>query len=78
MGAGQGNELGGDFKGNVLLGYRVKDGKILGRIKNTMISGNVFDCLKNLSWISRDTNWIYGSFNVPYIMCENIQIASSA
>ena len=78
LGAGQGNELGGDFKGNVLLGYRVKDGKILGRIKNTMISGNVFDCLKNLSWISRDTNWIYGSFNVPHIMCENIQIASSA
>ena len=66
------------IEGNVLLGYRVKDGKILGRIKNTMISGNVFDCLKNLSWISRDTNWIYGSFNVPYIMCENIQIASSA
>ncbi|MBA7708172.1 Metalloprotease TldD [subsurface metagenome] len=38
MGAEQGNILGGDFSGNVLLGYKVESGKIVGRVKDTMVS----------------------------------------
>ena len=30
MGAEQGNILGGDFSGNVLLGYKIENGKIVG------------------------------------------------
>ena len=40
MGAEQGNVLGGDLS-NVLLGYKIDNGKITGRVKNTMVSGNV-------------------------------------
>ena len=38
MGAGQGNILGGDFSGNVLLGYKVESGKIVGKVKDTMVT----------------------------------------
>ncbi|MEK7353075.1 MAG: TldD/PmbA family protein, partial [Chloroflexota bacterium] len=42
MGATQGNVLGGDFSGNVLLGYKIENGKIVGRVKDTMVSGNIY------------------------------------
>ncbi len=45
MGAEQGNILGGDFSGNVLLGYKVESGKIVGRVKDTMLSGNIYQVL---------------------------------
>jgi PmbA protein len=48
MGAEQGNILGGDFSGNVLLGYKVENGKIVGRVKDTMVSGNIYQLLKHL------------------------------
>src|SRR3989304_4005482 len=48
MGASQGNVLGGEFSGNVLLGYRVEKGKIVGRVKDTMVSGNIYEVLKEV------------------------------
>jgi PmbA protein len=51
MGAEQGNILGGDFSGNVLLGYKVESGKIVGRVKNTMVSGNVYQVLREVTAI---------------------------
>ena len=47
MGATQGNILGGDFSGNLLLGYKIENGQIVGRVKNTMVSGNVYEILKD-------------------------------
>jgi PmbA protein len=46
-GCGQGNILGREFSGNVLLGYKIENGKIVGD-KNTMISGNVCQVLKDI------------------------------
>jgi len=54
LGAGQGNSLGGDFSGNVLLGYKIEKGEIVGRVKDTMISGNVYQLLKNIAAIGSD------------------------
>ena len=45
MGAGQGNVMGGDFSGNVLLGYKIENGEIVGRVKDTIVAGNVHDAL---------------------------------
>ncbi|HEY9728071.1 MAG TPA: TldD/PmbA family protein, partial [Chroococcales cyanobacterium] len=39
---GGGAELSGDFSVNVELGYRVQKGQITGRVKDTMIAGNVY------------------------------------
>jgi PmbA protein len=76
LGAGQGNELGGDFRANVALGYRVKDGKIIGRVKDTMISGNVYTVLNNIEDISDTAEWVYGSMRSPAILCRGVEIAS--
>lgn len=76
MGAGQGNILGGEFSGNVLLGYKIENGKITGRVKNTMVYGNVYELLKNLTAIGSDSRWVSGSLNTPSIYCHSIAVSS--
>ena len=76
MGAEQGNILGGDFGGNVLLGYRVESGKIVGRVKNTMVSGNVYQLLKQIIAIGSDARWVGSSLNTPSIYCPSLAVAS--
>jgi PmbA protein len=76
MGAEQGNILGGDFSGNVLLGYKVESGKIVGRVKNTMVSGNVYKLLKEISAIGSQPKWVGGVINTPPIYCPRLSVAS--
>jgi PmbA protein len=75
MGAEQGNILGGDFSGNVLLGYKVESGKIIGRVKNTMVSGNIYQLLNNIGAIGSDSRWI-GGLNTPSLYFTSVSVAS--
>jgi len=76
MGAEQGNILGGDFSGNVLLGYKVESGKIVGRVKDTMVSGNVYQLLKEISAIGSQAKWVSGVINTPPICCPRLSVAT--
>ncbi|MDD4923811.1 MAG: TldD/PmbA family protein [Dehalococcoidales bacterium] len=76
MGAEQGNVLGGDFAGNVLLGYKIENGKITGRVKNTMVSGNIYQVLKDIAAIGSDSKWIGGSFSTPSLYIPVLSISS--
>ena len=75
LGAGQGNMLGGDFSGNVLLGFKIEKGEIVGRVKDTMISGNVYQLLKDITAIGSDAKWVNGFLNTPSICCSNVSVA---
>ncbi|MFC2000977.1 TldD/PmbA family protein [Chloroflexota bacterium] len=76
MGAEQGNILGGDFSGNVLLGYKVENGKIVGRVKDTMVSGNVYQVLKEITAIGSEAKWVGGSLQTPPLYCPSLSVAS--
>ncbi|MEX2377166.1 MAG: TldD/PmbA family protein [Dehalococcoidia bacterium] len=76
LGAGQGNELGGDFNANVLLGYLVENGRIVGRVKDTMISGNVYEVLANVEAVSSEAEWVFGSVRTPGMRCRGINVAA--
>ncbi|MFH1775296.1 MAG: metallopeptidase TldD-related protein [Chloroflexota bacterium] len=76
MGAQQGNILGGDFSGNVLLGYKVENGKIVGRVKDTMVSGNIYQVLKQVTAIGSEAKWVGGFLNTPPLYCPNLSVAS--
>jgi PmbA protein len=76
MGAGQGNVLGGDFSGNVLLGYKIESGKIVGRAKDTMVSGNIYLLLKRIAAIGSDTKWVGGFLNTPSLYFRSVSVAS--
>ncbi|MBA7707038.1 hypothetical protein ES703_115899 [subsurface metagenome] len=76
MGAEQGNILGGDFSGNILLGYKIESGKIVGRVKDTMVSGNIYQLLKQIVAVGSDARWLGGSLKVPSIYCPGLSVAS--
>lgn len=76
MGASQGNVLGGDFSGNVLLGYMVRNGQIVGRVKDTMVSGNIYDVLKEVAAIGREGKWLGGRLRTPHIYCPGLAVST--
>jgi PmbA protein len=76
MGAEQGNILNGDFSGNVLLGYRVENGAITGRVKDTMVSGNVYQLLREVTALGSDSRWIGGYVSTPSIFCPAISVSA--
>ena len=76
MGAEQGNILGGDFSGNVLLGYKVENGKIVGRVKDTMVSGNIYQLLGQIDAIGSDTRWVGGFLQTPPLYFPSVSAAT--
>lgn len=72
---GDDTDLSGDFSINIDLGYRVKNGKIIGRVKDTMLSGNVYKALNQVKAVASDRHW-HGSLYVPAMIVEGISITS--
>jgi PmbA protein len=75
MGAGQGNTLGGDFSGNVLLGYKIENGKIVGRVKDTMVAGNVYKIMNRIAVIGSETVWVGGMLQTPPICFSGVSVS---
>jgi PmbA protein len=76
LGAGQSNQLQGEFSVNLDLGYKIEQGKIVGRVKNTMVAGNLFEAFSNLEELSKETTWIFGSARLPAILFRNLGVVS--
>jgi PmbA protein len=76
MGAEMGNILGGDFSGNILLGFRVENGKITGRVKDTMVSGNVYKILMDIPAIGSEAKWLGGFLQTPPFYLKGLSVSS--
>ena len=76
LGAGQSNQLAGEFSVNLDLGYKVEQGKIVGRVKNTMVAGNIFDAFNNLADFSDRAQWVGSSSHLPHILFSQLGVAS--
>lgn len=70
---GSGAGMSGDFSINVELGYRVKNGEILGRVKDTMVSGNVYTALKQILAVGADSDW-NGPCSTPSVIVEGLSV----
>ncbi|AFZ37142.1 peptidase U62 modulator of DNA gyrase [Stanieria cyanosphaera PCC 7437] len=70
---GGGADISGDFSINIDLGYRVKNGEIIGRIKDTMIAGNVYTVLKQVVALGEDLTW-NGSCYTPSMIVSGLSI----
>ncbi len=76
MGAGQGNVMGGDFSGNVLLGYKIENGEIVGRVKDTVVAGNIHQALKRVVAIGRERRWLGGSMLAPALWFDRLSVSA--
>jgi PmbA protein len=59
-----------------LLGYKVENGEIVGRVKDTMIAGNVYQVLKQLPGIGQETRWVGGILQTPHLYCSSVSVAT--
>jgi PmbA protein len=73
---GGGAGISGDFSINVELGYRVQRGNITGRVKDTMVAGNVYAALKQLIALGEDADW-NGPCCTPSLIVEGLSVTAS-
>lgn len=65
--------ISGDFSINVDLGYRVQKGEIVGRVKDTMVAGNIYTALKQLVALGGDADW-NGPVLTPSAIVEGLSV----
>lgn len=73
IGGGQSNILAGDFSCNVSLGFRIKNGRMIGRVKNTMIAGNVYDVMNNIEGVGKEVENMR-SFYTPAFYFKSLNV----
>ena len=70
---GGGPDISGDFSINVDLGYCIENGEIVGRVKDTMVAGNVYTILKQILALSSDRQW-NGSCYTPSVLVDGVSV----
>ena len=70
---GEGGDITGNLSINLELGYRVKDGEIIGRVKDTMVSGSAYTALNNLIALGCDAQWS-GSTHTPSVVVGGLSV----
>lgn len=64
--SGNVNPVNGDFSGVVKGGRLVQNGRLGHAVREVMVAGNVFECLKNLTGLSRERK-VIGASIMPYM-----------
>ncbi len=72
-GFGQGNIINGDFAANVALGWRIENGRLTGRVKDTMISGNLYEILRNPVLTAREVDPVN---RMPATLLEGVTVSA--
>jgi PmbA protein len=76
LGLGQGNVISGAFSNSLSLAFGIKKGEIVGRVKDVSIAGNVYDLLQDVAAVSRETEWVYNNFSLPYVLLPDMNVVA--
>ena len=76
LGLGQGNVISGAFSNPMSLAFVIEKGEIVGRVKDVSIAGNVYDLLADIAAVSQETEWVYNSLNLPYILLDDMNVVA--
>jgi PmbA protein len=76
LGLGQGNIISGAFSNNVQLGFKIENGKIVGRVKDVMIAGNAFEELNNIIALGNKAKWVSGKHKFPHIYLKSLSVST--
>lgn len=74
-GGGQSNVMAGEFSLGVMLGFYIKNGSIVARVKDCMLAGNIYDCLQGGFELSAERENPLGSVLGPYIRMDNLTVS---
>ncbi len=73
--SGSSNPHSGDFSGVVKGGFLL-DGGTRRPVRETTLSGNLYECLKNISAVSSETTRLQGSREYPWLRIEDVSITA--
>jgi PmbA protein len=76
LGIGQGNIIGGDFSNNLSLAFKIEGGQIVGRVKDVSIAGNVYQDLRHVEALSRETAWVQSGLLAPYVLLPELNVVT--
>lgn len=68
-------DISGDFSLNVDLGYLIEKGEVIGRVKDTMISGNIYQLLQRVRDLGNDNIWS-GSCYTPSMVIDGVSVTN--
>lgn len=74
LGLGQGNVISGAFSNTLGLAYKIEKGEIVGRVKDVSIAGNVYELLRDVAAVSRETEWVYNSLHLPHLLLADVNV----
>ncbi len=74
LGLGQNNAISGAFSNAVDPAYAIEHGEIVGRVKNVSIAGNIYQDLRQVAAISRESIWVHGDIKMPYILLPELNV----
>ncbi len=75
VGGGQSNVLAGDFSVSISLGYKIENGEVTGRVKDAMVAGNIYEIGRRIAGLG-DTLYDFGSMQLPFLMFDDLPIAT--
>lgn len=79
MGAWAGNPYAGQVSGNVHIGFKIENGEIVGRVKDCMVTVNVFEAFRDsLLALSRETQSAPPAAVLPYILLDAVSVSTKA
>jgi PmbA protein len=77
MGAHSGNILNGEYSVGLAPALRVEDGAIIGLVKDALVSGNVYEDLKNVVAVG-DTVYDAPMGRFPALLLDNVSFSARA
>jgi PmbA protein len=54
----------------------VENGAITGRVKDTMVSGNIYEALKRVEAIGDEAKWVGGALRAPALYLPALAVAT--
>jgi len=76
LGAHSGNIPNGDYSVGVSSGLYVENGEIVGRVADTMVSGNVWETLANVAGVENRLT-IGSGGRMPAILCDDVSVSGA-
>ena len=74
LGLGQGNAISGAFSNTLGLAFVIEGGEIVGRLKDVSIAGSIYEDMREVAALSRESYWVHGRFRLPYVLLPSLNV----
>ncbi len=77
LGAHSGNILNGDLSVGLSPGLYVENGRVVGRVKDGMVAGNIYDMLSRTIAVENASHYTGSMYENPAILLDDISVVGS-